>query len=30
VHVPRQLYIDGSWRDAADGSTFPVVDPATE
>ena len=24
------LHIDGEWRPASDGSTFPVVDPATE
>ncbi|GAA1466297.1 NAD-dependent succinate-semialdehyde dehydrogenase [Microbacterium thalassium] len=23
-----QLYIDGAWRDGADGGTFPVIDPA--
>jgi succinate-semialdehyde dehydrogenase/glutarate-semialdehyde dehydrogenase len=28
--VPRRLWIAGTWRDAADGATFPVVDPATE
>jgi acyl-CoA reductase-like NAD-dependent aldehyde dehydrogenase len=28
--VPTQLYIDGTWRDAADGATFEVVAPATE
>jgi acyl-CoA reductase-like NAD-dependent aldehyde dehydrogenase len=28
--VPVQLYIDGTWRDAADGATFEVVAPATE
>ncbi len=28
--VPTQLYIDGTWRDAADGATFDVVAPATE
>ncbi len=27
--VPTQLLIGGSWRDAADGSTFAVEDPAT-
>jgi succinate-semialdehyde dehydrogenase/glutarate-semialdehyde dehydrogenase len=27
--VPKQLYIAGSWRDAASGTTFPVEDPAT-
>lgn len=28
--VPTQLFIDGAWRDAADGATFPVVAPASE
>ncbi len=28
--VPTQLFIDGEWRDAADGATFEVVAPATE
>jgi hypothetical protein len=28
--VPTQLFIDGTWRDAADGATFDVVAPATE
>lgn len=28
--VPKGLYIDGQWRDAADGATFEVFDPATE
>jgi succinate-semialdehyde dehydrogenase/glutarate-semialdehyde dehydrogenase len=27
--VPKQLFIGGSWRDASDGSTFAVEDPAT-
>ncbi|MFD7817229.1 NAD-dependent succinate-semialdehyde dehydrogenase [Streptomyces sp. NPDC059785] len=27
--VPKQLFIGGSWRDAADAATFPVDDPAT-
>jgi succinate-semialdehyde dehydrogenase/glutarate-semialdehyde dehydrogenase len=27
--VPTQLYIGGTWRDASDGSTFAVEDPAT-
>ena len=27
--VPKQLLIGGAWRDAADGSTFAVEDPAT-
>jgi succinate-semialdehyde dehydrogenase / glutarate-semialdehyde dehydrogenase len=27
--VPKQLYLDGEWRDTADGSTFAVEDPAT-
>jgi phenylacetaldehyde dehydrogenase len=29
VSKPRQLLIDGKWIDAADGKTFPVIDPAT-
>ena len=28
--VPAQLFIDGAWRDAADGATFETVAPATE
>jgi len=28
--APRQLFIDGDWRDASGGRTFPVSDPATE
>ena len=28
--APTQLYIDGEWRDAADGQRIDVVDPATE
>ncbi len=28
--VPTQLFIGGGWRDAADGSTFDVVAPASE
>jgi succinate-semialdehyde dehydrogenase / glutarate-semialdehyde dehydrogenase len=27
--VPRGIYINGSWRDAADGKTLDVIDPAT-
>ncbi|MGI5459961.1 NAD-dependent succinate-semialdehyde dehydrogenase [Streptomyces sp. CA-249302] len=27
--VPRQLFIGGTWQDAADGMTMPVDDPAT-
>ena len=27
--VPTQLFIGGRWRDAAEGSTLPVEDPAT-
>src|ERR1700694_6010928 len=27
--VPRQLFIDGQWRSAFSGQTFPVEDPAT-
>jgi succinate-semialdehyde dehydrogenase/glutarate-semialdehyde dehydrogenase len=28
--VPKQLFIDGAWRDASGGRAFEVVDPATE
>src|SRR4051812_20688272 len=28
--VPKQLYIDGKWRDGAEGGTIDVEDPATE
>jgi len=28
--MQTQLFIGGQWRPAADGSTFPVTDPATE
>src|SRR4051794_11788999 len=28
--VPKQLYIDGKWRDGAEGGTIEVEDPATE
>lgn len=28
--APKQLFIDGAWRDAAGGRTLDVVDPATE
>ena len=27
--VPRQLFINGQWRAASSGQTFPVEDPAT-
>ncbi|MHB8669570.1 MAG: aldehyde dehydrogenase family protein, partial [Acidimicrobiales bacterium] len=27
--TPRQLFIGGSWRDAAEGATLAVEDPAT-
>src|SRR5689334_16886613 len=27
--VPTGLYIDGAWRESADGATLPVEDPAT-
>jgi succinate-semialdehyde dehydrogenase/glutarate-semialdehyde dehydrogenase len=27
--VPTQLYIDGEWREGAEGKTLPVEDPAT-
>jgi len=31
VRLPRgQLYIDGEWRDAIDGGTLEVIDPASE
>ncbi|GAB2961194.1 NAD-dependent succinate-semialdehyde dehydrogenase [Saccharothrix stipae] len=29
IDVPRQLFIDGAWLDAADRATMPVHDPAT-
>jgi len=29
IDFPAQLYIGGRWRDASDGGTFGVVDPAT-
>jgi succinate-semialdehyde dehydrogenase/glutarate-semialdehyde dehydrogenase len=28
--VPKQLYIDGNWRDAAGGGTLAVEDPSTQ
>jgi succinate-semialdehyde dehydrogenase/glutarate-semialdehyde dehydrogenase len=28
--LPTGLFIDGKWRPAGDGETFPVIDPATE
>ncbi|MCL2780611.1 MAG: NAD-dependent succinate-semialdehyde dehydrogenase [Actinomycetia bacterium] len=28
--APTQLFINGQWRAASDGATFPVVNPATE
>jgi betaine-aldehyde dehydrogenase len=28
--VPTQLYIDGTWQDAAEGGTFTVIAPTTE
>ncbi len=28
--VPTQLFVNGTWRNAADGSTFAVFNPATE
>ncbi len=28
--LPTQLYIGGEWRDASDGGTFDVLNPATE
>ena len=27
--VPKQLYVDGEWRDAAGGARFDVLDPST-
>jgi succinate-semialdehyde dehydrogenase/glutarate-semialdehyde dehydrogenase len=27
--VPTQLFVDGRWRDASEGSTLPVEDPST-
>jgi succinate-semialdehyde dehydrogenase / glutarate-semialdehyde dehydrogenase len=30
IEVPTGLYIDGKFRDAAGGGTFPVLNPATE
>jgi len=30
VDLPTQLLVGGAWRDATDGATFGVVDPATE
>jgi succinate-semialdehyde dehydrogenase/glutarate-semialdehyde dehydrogenase len=29
VEFPTQLFLNGAWRDAADGATFDVIDPAT-
>lgn len=29
MDVPTQLFLNGEWRDASDGATFDVVDPAT-
>jgi succinate-semialdehyde dehydrogenase / glutarate-semialdehyde dehydrogenase len=29
-NVPNQLYINGLWRDASDGATTEIIDPATE
>ncbi len=29
ISAPTQLFIDGEWRDAEHGRTFPVHDPAT-
>ena len=28
--LPKQLYINGQWRDASDGKSFEVLNPATE
>jgi succinate-semialdehyde dehydrogenase/glutarate-semialdehyde dehydrogenase len=30
ANVPTDLWIDGKWRKASDGSRFDVIDPATE
>ncbi len=30
MHVPNQMYIDGTWTHASDGATLDIVDPATE
>jgi hypothetical protein len=27
--VPKGIYIDGKWKDASDGKTLDVIDPAT-
>ena len=27
--VPKGIYINGEWKDAADGKTLDVIDPAT-
>jgi succinate-semialdehyde dehydrogenase/glutarate-semialdehyde dehydrogenase len=29
VDVPTQLFLNGEWRDASDGATFDVINPAT-
>ena len=29
MNFPTQLYVNGEWRDASDGATFDVEDPAT-
>lgn len=29
MDFPTQLFLDGEWRDASDGATFDVLDPAT-
>lgn len=29
MHFPTQLYVEGEWRDASNGATFDVEDPAT-
>src|SRR6476469_4582243 len=28
--TPTRLFIDGAWRDAADGATFAVISPTSE
>ena len=30
ARTPTQLFIGGTWRDAADGATFDVISPTSE
>ncbi len=30
IYPDIQLFIDGQWRDGAEGNTLPIIDPATE